>query len=246
MLKMLELTPFFFNGGSDPRNVKLQDKVLVGGILLTHLQNLPCNAHEIAEIEIPAGSAKDSSQSEIGAAAFGTLSLINHSCDPNVVRNYYSTHATVKAIRSLRAGDEILDNYGYHYAVMTREERQRKLYNQYYFTCECVACKSNWSMYSALPAAAVPLPGTQPEQAKQVVSDHHKSAKQYKRAFDQVLTGKFGESLPVLIDHLEFLDKHISRPLREFNDCQEAIKQCFSSEGNCYRTKGKKDKEMIV
>ena len=24
MLKMLELTPFFFNGGSDPRNVKLQ------------------------------------------------------------------------------------------------------------------------------------------------------------------------------------------------------------------------------
>lgn len=32
--------------------------------------------------------------------------------------------------RSLKAGDEILDNYGYHYAVMSREERQRKLYNQ--------------------------------------------------------------------------------------------------------------------
>ena len=31
MLKILELTPFFFNGGSDPRNVKLQDKILVGG-----------------------------------------------------------------------------------------------------------------------------------------------------------------------------------------------------------------------
>ena len=31
MVKILELTPFFFNGGSDPRNVKLQDKVLVGG-----------------------------------------------------------------------------------------------------------------------------------------------------------------------------------------------------------------------
>jgi hypothetical protein len=31
-----------------------QDKMLVGGILLTHLQNLPCNAHEVAEIEIPA------------------------------------------------------------------------------------------------------------------------------------------------------------------------------------------------
>ena len=31
MVKILELTPFFFNGGSDPRNAKLQDKMLVGG-----------------------------------------------------------------------------------------------------------------------------------------------------------------------------------------------------------------------
>ena len=29
MLKMLELTPFFFNGGSDPRNVKLQVQILL-------------------------------------------------------------------------------------------------------------------------------------------------------------------------------------------------------------------------
>jgi len=246
MLRMLELTPFFFNGGSDPRNVKLQDKVLVGGILLTHLQNLPCNAHELSEVEIPASSVKDSSQSEIGAAAYGTLSLINHSCDPNVVRSYYSTHATVKTIRSLKAGDEILDNYGYHYAVMSREERQRKLYNQYYFNCECGCCKSNWGLYPSLPVSAVPLPGTQPEQAKQILSEHHKSAKQYKRAFDNVLTGKFNESLPMLLEHLDFLDRNITRPLREYNDCQEAIKQCFSADGNCYRTKGKKDKEMIV
>jgi hypothetical protein len=40
--------------------------MLVGGILLTHLQNLPCNAHEVAEIEIPAASVKDSAQNEIG------------------------------------------------------------------------------------------------------------------------------------------------------------------------------------
>jgi hypothetical protein len=29
MLRMLELTPFFFNGGSDPRNVKLQVSKLI-------------------------------------------------------------------------------------------------------------------------------------------------------------------------------------------------------------------------
>ena len=38
-------------------------------------------------------------QNEIGAAAFGTLSLINHSCDPNVVRHYHSSHAVVRTIR---------------------------------------------------------------------------------------------------------------------------------------------------
>ena len=78
--------------------------MLFSGILLTHLQNLPCNAHEIAEIEIPSNSVKDSVQSEIGAASYGTLSLINHSCDPNVVRHYHSSVAAVTSVRTILAG----------------------------------------------------------------------------------------------------------------------------------------------
>ena len=39
--------------------------MLVGGILLTHLQNLPCNAHTLDELEVPPGSVKDSVQVEI-------------------------------------------------------------------------------------------------------------------------------------------------------------------------------------
>ena len=101
LLKILEMTPFFYNGGSDPHNVKLVDKVAMGAVLLRHLQNLPCNAHEVTELELgPTSSSsvtgsmsstpRDSTIHEIGAAAFSTLSLINHSCDPNVVRHYYS------------------------------------------------------------------------------------------------------------------------------------------------------------
>jgi hypothetical protein len=41
-----------------------------------------------------------------------------------------SLNTQMTRYRSLKEGDEILDNYGYHYAVMPREERQRKLYNQ--------------------------------------------------------------------------------------------------------------------
>ena len=103
LLKILESTPFFYNGGSDPRNVKIVDKIAMGAVLLRHLQNLPCNAHEISEMELGATSTSNGSSSssnstnsrdavcnEIGAAVFGCLSLLNHSCDPNVVRHYYS------------------------------------------------------------------------------------------------------------------------------------------------------------
>ena len=38
LLKILEATPFFYNGGADPRNVKLSDKVAMGAVLLKHLQ----------------------------------------------------------------------------------------------------------------------------------------------------------------------------------------------------------------
>jgi hypothetical protein len=100
LLKILEMTPFFYNGGSDPHNVKIIDKVTMGAVLLRHLQNLPCNAHEVTELELGpspstsglshGNSPRDATVHEIGAAAFATLSLINHSCDPNVVRHYYS------------------------------------------------------------------------------------------------------------------------------------------------------------
>lgn len=102
LLKILEMTPFFYNGGSDPHNVKLIDKVAMGAVLLRHLQNLPCNAHEVTELELgptnssqgpgsmSSSSPRDSTIHEIGAAVYSTLSLINHSCDPNVVRHYYS------------------------------------------------------------------------------------------------------------------------------------------------------------
>ena len=96
LLRVLEMTPFFYNGGSDPRNVALKDKVMMGAVVLKHLQNLPCNAHELSEMELPPASSSSSSSSsglntsatngnnslstsrdcvthEIGAAVFGEM-----------------------------------------------------------------------------------------------------------------------------------------------------------------------------
>lgn len=226
----------------------------MGAVILKHLQSLPCNAHEISEMELFNGSSgsnmtRDSTVHEIGAGVYGLLSLLNHSCDPNVVRHYYSNVGAVRAIRTIRKGEELLDNYGYHYAVMTKEDRQRKLHNQYYFHCQCQPCVSTkkvWSVYANLNTTPTPVSSSG---SNSVMPEYQKSAKLFRKAFDSVLQGQFEEALPTLLDHLKFLDEHIERPLREYNDCQEAIKQCYSALANCHRVKSgsnKKDKDIVV
>lgn len=46
---------------------------------------------------------------------------------------------------------QIFDNYGYHHAVHDVATRQSKLYSQYHFYCQCVACCDNWPLYADLP-----------------------------------------------------------------------------------------------
>ncbi len=252
LLRILEMTPFFYNGGADPRNVSLQDKKAMGAVILKHLQNLPCNAHEVSEMEIasssgatgsttsgpPSGSPRDTTVREIGAAVFGVLSLLNHSCDPNVVRHSYGATAAVRAIKTIRRGEELLDNYGYHYAVMPKEERQRKLHNQYYFHCSCVACRNSgkWTTYPGLNSVPAPLASLTPADQKTTMIEFQRSSKAYKKAFESVLLGDYEGSLSVLVEHLKLMDANVQRPLREYNDCQEAIKQCCSAAANCYTT----------
>jgi len=251
LLRILEATPFFYNGGSDPRNVKLADKVAMGAVLLRHLQNLPCNAHEVSEMELlggggggSTGSSSSSSSTacnEIGAAVFGCLSLLNHSCDPNVVRHYYSCNGVVRSIRTIKKGEELLDNYGYHYAVMPKEERQRKLYNQYYFRCDCLACGQNWPIYQNLPSTICTKTSKDPgggngNSDKATLAEAGKLSKSFRKNLDSVLQGNFVEPVNTMLDYLKYLDANIARPLREYNDCQEALKHCYSATANVYHT----------
>ncbi|KDR23054.1 SET and MYND domain-containing protein 4-like isoform X2 [Zootermopsis nevadensis] len=132
-------------------------KLLVGGLLLRHLQNLPCNAHEVSGlVRSETRTLKDGvpvwKSVEVGAAAHAVLSLLNHSCDPNVVRHsYQGDTAVLRAIRPIAKGEQVLDNYGYHYALHDRTERKSHLETQYHFTCMCVACTEDWPSYNLLP-----------------------------------------------------------------------------------------------
>eukprot|EP00096_Caligus_rogercresseyi_P012609 TRINITY_DN5339_c0_g1_i1.p1 TRINITY_DN5339_c0_g1~~TRINITY_DN5339_c0_g1_i1.p1 ORF type:complete len:721 (-),score=210.74 TRINITY_DN5339_c0_g1_i1:943-3105(-) len=229
LLNVLEMTPFFYNGGSDPRNVNTQDKVMMGAVILKHLQNLPCNAHEISEIEYSNCNLRESTVHEIGAACYGVLSLCNHSCDPNVVRHYYGQDAALRSIRLIKEGQEILDNYGYHYAIMPKAERTRKLYNQYYFHCKCSVCSDSWPLYTSLPTS----PNlSSPEFGTEI----SKSSKNFRKLLDDFLNGSEPSSVQgPFLEHLRLLEKAVVRPYKEYNDAQEALKQCYSLQGNSFK-----------
>lgn len=78
-------------------------------ILLLHLQTAPCNFHEISELTDKNGVFESN---EVGAGAFSFLSMFNHSCSPNVVRQCYGTSIVLRAIKTIRKGQQCFDNYG--------------------------------------------------------------------------------------------------------------------------------------
>ena len=122
-------------------------------------------------------------------------------------------------------------------------------YNQYFFRCECQCCNQNWATYQNLPTNMVPLskPGNDSststlsaEQKNKILVETNKLSKSFRKTFESVLLGSFNDSIPILSDYLYHLDTYISRPLREYNDCQEALKQCYSVTANVHHPKGNK------
>jgi len=222
----------------------------IGGLLLSHLQSFPCNAHEIAEFELNPDAVATSVPRELGAGIYATLSLFNHSCDPAVTRNFYGDRCVVRTIRSIRAGDELSDNYGAVFAMQTRPERRAKLLPQYFFECRCRACAEDWPLFSALRetgpkwccsscSAALPVRSTKCTHCgtelnlAECVDRLHKSDKTYKDAFDKLLKCRVDEALPAFLGHLQVMDELLCPPCADYGACQEAVKQCFSIMANC-------------
>ncbi|KAJ3083564.1 SET and MYND domain-containing protein 3 [Quaeritorhiza haematococci] len=65
-------------------------------------------------------------------------SLLNHSCLPNCVVAYERRTQVVRTIRDVTADEEL--TIGYVDSMLTRQERRRKLTEQYAFLCECERC----------------------------------------------------------------------------------------------------------
>ena len=92
----------------------------------------------IAALPIPSGMILFFSAKEFQCFCF----CIFISC-----RNCDGSTCILRAICTIRKGEEINDNYGFSYQIRPKEERQETLSQHYFFTCDCPACKQQWPLF---------------------------------------------------------------------------------------------------
>ena len=218
-------------------------------LLLKCLQSYPCNAHEISELQIRP-DFRYSANEDIGAGVYPFLSLVNHSCNPNVVRHSVGHVTVLRVLRSIRSGQELLDNYGYHYATHTVAERSKALKSQYYFVCGCVPCvegPTRWSLFSEVPRSVrfrCPTCKKEVAEGRKKCSLCGRSQAKFIQRI-RVLESKVrgiilsfvGGSyhdvdIAPVIEFLSICDSHTTTPFTLFNEGQEVLKQKWNLESN--------------
>lgn len=133
------------NSGPEQNGIGIKN--IVGGLLLRHILQLVCNAHAItsliSKVADEDGVVVSSEQVRIATAIFPSASLMNHSCNPNIISGFINGNTlVVRAVRLITVGEEVLNCYGPHYRKMSYLERQQALREQYYFNCTCDACSA--------------------------------------------------------------------------------------------------------
>ncbi|XP_059761303.1 histone-lysine N-methyltransferase SMYD3 isoform X1 [Balaenoptera ricei] len=89
-----------------------------------------CNSFTICNAEMQ----------EVGVGLYPSMSLLNHSCDPNCSIVFNGPHLLLRAVRDIEAGEEL--TICYLDMLMTSEERQKQLRDQYCFDCDCFRCQT--------------------------------------------------------------------------------------------------------
>ncbi|RLU24101.1 hypothetical protein DMN91_004310 [Ooceraea biroi] len=175
------------------------------------------------------GEEQDLDNVERGLAAMPFYSLLNHSCSPNVLRHSRPKHIVLYAMYPIRKGEQLLDNYGQHYAILSRAERQQKLLKQYYFTCDCTPCQENWPFHHEL------------QSVKTLVKKEEDRAKIYEalRKFNTYVDLAKNDDIQDksyiiedLVKMVQVLHDHAPMPCEEMSNVIETLKRVYDLNGN--------------
>ena len=99
------------------------------------LDSLPCNHHGLGEMlmEKTEGDRIVGEVRPFGSALYTTLSLLNHSCLPNLARvNFDGWWVAAVATRQVARGEEFTDCYGVSCQAESDTETRRNILRQRY------------------------------------------------------------------------------------------------------------------
>ncbi|XP_053987959.1 SET and MYND domain-containing protein 4 [Hylaeus volcanicus] len=246
----------------DTAEVKASEgELFIGGLILQSLMLLQFNSHEISELTIPKGkkTLANAKSIFIGGGLYPTVSLFNHSCNPGIIRYYVGTTMVVRAIRSIAKGKEISENYGPIFTIAPESERKRTLRLQYWFDCQCEACTGHWPLLEEIdplilrfkcetgPECGNVLPvrtdtnefmircpkcGNNTNILKGLKALQDTDAL-YKTAARNLEKGKNAEALISYLEILKLLDETLALPIRDYHHCQQGVRLCMLTLGNC-------------
>ncbi|KAM8945522.1 histone-lysine N-methyltransferase SMYD3 [Pelodytes ibericus] len=82
----------------------------------------------------------DGEMQDIGVGLYPSMSLLNHSCDPNCVIVFEGRCLFLRTVKEIPKGEEL--TICYIDVMMPSHKRQDQLQRQYCFTCDCHRCLS--------------------------------------------------------------------------------------------------------
>ncbi|XP_030638146.1 N-lysine methyltransferase SMYD2-like [Chanos chanos] len=85
-------------------------------------------------------TVEDEELSHLGSAIFPDVALMNHSCHPNVIVTYRGIMAEVRAVQDISPNDEVYTSY--IDLLYPTEDRNERLRDSYYFSCDCRECRT--------------------------------------------------------------------------------------------------------
>ncbi|XP_050719554.1 SET and MYND domain-containing protein 4-like isoform X4 [Eriocheir sinensis] len=265
LLKALKKTKYFEgkDGGSayplfKDKGDKVSDvEVFAGSLLLRFLQIVQFNAHEVSEFYLLGPKTFDGAKNEtLGAAIYPTLALFNHSCHSAQVRYFSGNQVITKAIRNLRKGDIVPENYGQSFPSKKRSERKLELADRYWFDCNCEACQQDWPMYKEMDNANLRFKchkchGPVPVNTEQVINPFIKCEKcgeqtnilatlknlqnteqTFKAACKEMEAFNLEKAESLLIENLKQLEASLYPPYRDYHLTQEAYMRVCLCQGN--------------
>ncbi|KAJ8910841.1 hypothetical protein NQ315_015576 [Exocentrus adspersus] len=135
----------FFNWFLTQKNCPKSDLNIlvkyVGGLITKHIAQLSCNS---SIIEHWTYSSTDLLFPDIlitiACGMFPSVSIMNHSCRPNVTNFFICDTIIVKALEDIQENEEVFNCYGIDYRGMNREQRQIACRSLYHFECKCSIC----------------------------------------------------------------------------------------------------------